>query len=622
MPNVVRGERMSGLMVYLAGPGRHNEHDEPHLVAGDDALMTWYRDVELDSGAALTIARHLDRPRKLFGTEVTTGVYELQQTGRGTDGQPTYKRVRTGTKPAHVWHCSLSLRADEGQLSDEKWGQIASDFVRAMEFDDNQGSKAPCRWVAVRHGLSSDGNDHVHLAVSLVRDDGTKASTHKDFYRTQRAARALEVVHGLERLESSVAGEPGATRGFTPAEQRRAEERAAWVAKTTIEKRQGAGAWDNLTPAERRHEVARRFRLNLPREVMARKVRGCAAASADEGEFVRRLRKVGLLVRPRFAEGTQDVITGYSVADRPASRAERPIWYGGNRLARDLGLARLREHSGWPDDPVKASEAAAEWNAAYRNRRIVAPGRETTEPAPEATAKFAEQLASVSRDLRSIPLDDHAAWARTAREISGVLAAWSVSTEATPGPLAHASHMLARSAQTYRRQEPMPGPARRALAGTALLVSAGAKLGRGPVGQAAMMHELILLTATLVKVVQESQARTRAAELLRAAQTNLTQVHARIEAGETARQPDQRGPASTTPAAEQTAGAGTATLVRDNEPRADAKPLDPELQKMIALVRAGQAPATEATRAPVPRPLEKAPDRRTSDTEADRGVGR
>lgn len=621
MPNVVRGDRMSGLMVYLAGPGRHNEHDEPHVVAGDDAVVAWYRDVELDRGAALTIARHLDRPRKLFGTEVTTGVYELQQTGRGADGQPTYKRVRTGTKPAHVWHCSLSLRADEGQLSDEKWGQIAADFVRAMEFDDNQGSKAPCRWVAVRHGLSSDGNDHVHLAVSLVRDDGTKASTHKDFYRTQQAARALEVVHGLERLESSVAGEPGATRGFTPAEQRRAEERAAWVAKTTIEKRQGAGAWDKLTPAERRHEVARRFRLNLPREVMARKVRGCAAASADEAEFVRRLRKVGLLVRPRFAEGTQDVITGYSVADRPASRAERPIWYGGNRLARDLGLARLREHSGWPDDPVKASEAAAEWNAAYRNRRIVAPGRENAEPAPEATAKFAEQLASVSRDLRSIPLDDHAAWARTAREISGVLAAWSVSTEATPGPLAHASHMLARSAQTYRRQAPMPGPGRRALAGTALLVSAGAKLGRGPVGQAAMMRELILLTAAIASAAMAARQGQQAAQLRAVAETNLARVHARIEAGETARQVAQTGQPTPPPAAAQTTG--TATLAREIEPsRADARPLDPELQKMVDLVRAGQVPATEATRTPVPRPLEKAPDRRTSPTEADRGVGR
>lgn len=44
IPNVVRGDRMGGLMVYLAGPGRQNEHTEPHLVAGDPAMMAWHDD--------------------------------------------------------------------------------------------------------------------------------------------------------------------------------------------------------------------------------------------------------------------------------------------------------------------------------------------------------------------------------------------------------------------------------------------------------------------------------------------------------------------------------------------------------------------------------------------------
>ena len=35
MPNVTRGDRMAGLVSYLVGGGRHNEHTEPHLVAGD-----------------------------------------------------------------------------------------------------------------------------------------------------------------------------------------------------------------------------------------------------------------------------------------------------------------------------------------------------------------------------------------------------------------------------------------------------------------------------------------------------------------------------------------------------------------------------------------------------------
>ena len=258
--------------------------------------------------------------------------------------------------------------------------------------------------------------------------------------------------------------------------------------------------------------------------------------------------------------------------------------------------------------------------AAYRNRRIAAPGRETVGQAPEATARFAQQLASVSQELRRIPVQDHAAWARTAREMSGVLAAWSVSTEATPGPLAHASHMLARSAQTYRRQEPMPGRARRALAGTALLVSAGAKLGRGPIGQAAMMRELMMLTAAIASAAIAARQSQQAAQLRAVAETNLARVHARIEAGEATRRPPQSA-APTAPAL--TGEGGTATLVRDEDlARPTDAPLDPELQAMVDRLRAGQAAAADATRSPVPDPLEKAPDRRTSPHEADRGIGR
>jgi hypothetical protein len=96
MPNVVRGDRMGGLMVYLVGPGRHNEHTEPHLVAGDSAMMTWHDDNELSRDDALVVARHLDRPQRAHEVVVKGG---------------------------HVWHCSLSLRAEEGQLTDDTWGK-------------------------------------------------------------------------------------------------------------------------------------------------------------------------------------------------------------------------------------------------------------------------------------------------------------------------------------------------------------------------------------------------------------------------------------------------------------------------------------------------------------------
>lgn len=30
---------MTGVISYLAGPGKHNEHTEPHLVAGSPAVL-------------------------------------------------------------------------------------------------------------------------------------------------------------------------------------------------------------------------------------------------------------------------------------------------------------------------------------------------------------------------------------------------------------------------------------------------------------------------------------------------------------------------------------------------------------------------------------------------------
>src|SRR5437763_532068 len=97
MPNITRnkqGQGMVGLMVYLAGPGRANEHTEPHLVGGDPAVLAWWDDAELGRDAAVAIARHLDHPRRAFGVEVPGG---------------------------DVWHASLSLRAEEGRVPDEKW---------------------------------------------------------------------------------------------------------------------------------------------------------------------------------------------------------------------------------------------------------------------------------------------------------------------------------------------------------------------------------------------------------------------------------------------------------------------------------------------------------------------
>ncbi|MFC0456223.1 relaxase/mobilization nuclease domain-containing protein [Arthrobacter liuii] len=572
MPNVVRGDRMAGLMTYLVGPGRSNEHTEPHLVAGDAPLMAWHDDNELGRDSALAIARHLDLPRTAYGVEVNGG---------------------------HVWHCSLSLRAEEGVLSDEQWGAIATDFVTAMEFDDNAGSKAPCRWAAVRHGLSQNGNDHIHLAVNLVREDGTKASIHNDFRRAQAAARALEAKYGLEELESVKAER--STRGYDPAEreaQARARARAKYE-RTRARTGTAAPAWEHLAGQDRQGRIAAELRTDQPRYLLSLKVRGAAAASESEAEFVRRMRRGGLLVRPRYADGRTDVITGYSVAQRPQA-GERPIWYGGGQLGRDLTLPRLRD--GWEDTPTGAGEAAAEWNAAKRGRRVVAPGRETVEPDPQQWEELSAELSTLVDRLGEVPVHDRDTWATVARQTAGALAAWSNATEETPGDLAAAAEALSRSAQTHRRTVRPQKAGTAAISGTAMLLASAARGGQGTVAQAVMVRQLLNL-AGAVHDAAEAAGQKRQADLLREdARVRLLRVRNAL--------PKPLG-------ASQGAAQGAPATATVDRPK-----LDPEAQAMLDRLHAGQAkPATEAT-SPVPNRIEPSRARQTTKPGADRGPER
>ncbi len=122
---ITRGAKMSGLLTYLQGEGKANEHTDPHLVAGDPAIMAWHDDNELSRVDALDIAKQLDQPRRVFGTEVMIPNYL-----RDSDGHEMFdshgKKVRDPIDPfrdGNVWHCSLSLKASEGELTDEVWGR-------------------------------------------------------------------------------------------------------------------------------------------------------------------------------------------------------------------------------------------------------------------------------------------------------------------------------------------------------------------------------------------------------------------------------------------------------------------------------------------------------------------
>ncbi len=445
---------MSGLMVYLASTDADktkNVHTDPHLVAGDSAIMAWYDDGVIDRDDALAIAQYLDQPHKMLGVEV------LQKDLRWDAAAK--ERVDHGHKQADVWHCSLSLRAGERELTDQEWGDIANEFVDEMGFTEASG-KAQCRWAAVNHGVSTGGNHHIHIAVSLVREDGTKASTHGDYRRAQQTCRGLEKAHGLEELSSVHASR----------------------------------SYDRAEP-----ETAVRNEREMYRASLSRKVRAAATGATTEAEFVCAGRKSGLLMRPRYEKGTTDVVVGYSVAERPA-RGERPIWYGGGKLASDLGLGQLREQ--WADTPQGAIRAAAEWNAAARNRRTTT-AYTTPVPTPELWEKYTAQAKEYADRLRSIPVTDHGTWAKAARDTSGVFAAWSQRTEVTPGPLAATADELCKTAQLKDyRQHPKPVSLPSLAGATMLVLAAGSESKTA--AYAALLVQLSRTSKALLDMHKES----------------------------------------------------------------------------------------------------------------------
>jgi hypothetical protein len=305
---------------------------------------------------------------------------------------------------------------------------------------------------------------------------------HNDFKRAQDCARGLEAKYGLEQLESARADR--ATRGYDPAE-REAQARARAQAKyERTSAKQGTPGWEGLGGEDRHARIVAETRTDQPRYELARTVRG------------------GVLVRPRYADGRTDVVTGYSVAARPEA-GERPIWYGGGHLARDLTLPRLRAE--WPDTPTGASDAAAEWNAARRGRRPVAPGRETQEPDPKLWEQYSRELGALRDHLRGVPLDDRDTWARVARETAGAFAAWSQRVEDDPGPLAATS-----------------------VAGAAMLLMSAARGGQGTTAQAIMLRQLANLAKALHDMHRAVGEVRRAGEIAAAVRGQLALVASRL----------------------------------------------------------------------------------------------
>jgi MobA/VirD2-like, nuclease domain len=433
-----RGDRMLGLVKYLFGKGRYEEHKNPHIVgAWDPGLVS---DATLEDFQQKMLAQLLDAPRVLHDKPKVAG--------------------------GHVYHVPVALHVEDGKLTDAQWREVSEAIAERLGFTpDDASGRTGCRWVAVHHGLAKNKRDHVHFAVSLIREDGSVARLSNDYKVLSKLRQDFEQRYKLSvRTRSGGAGLPGQHRG---------EHRGA----------------------------ARRREVEAPRVALARTVRGCAVAARTEVEFVARLAEAGLEPRARWAAGGCEVV-GYSVVGHRDS-AGGPIRYGGGKLAADLTLPALRARwAGSPDrDQVVSQEQLAQaW-------RTTAPGTggDVARPAVRGDAweRAGEVIAAARAELAGIDPSDEAAWAAVAGETSGVLASLADRIgrrgRSRARSLEVAADALARAAQQPyvgpRARRPAPA---RVLAGAAR-VAAEASLAAqgGPAGVMVLVQQVGRLVDTI-----------------------------------------------------------------------------------------------------------------------------
>jgi hypothetical protein len=425
------GSDPAGLTAYLMGPGRANEHTNQRVLTGSPEFMWEFAQSLTDPAKARTMGSFLNQPARDFGIAPKSG---------------------------HVRHIVLALSPEEskelgGGLSDAAWSRIAEEYLDGMGFTDS-GGLATTRWAAFHHGVTLGEGDHIHIVTSIARVDGSKVSSSNEFRRSNRVREEIELRHGLHRVGGGLGAKDYARGELESLARRRAEAKYWKEAKLTP----GMVPWKMLDSAARTHLVGEQLNIEQPRVELARFVRGAGAGARDEGEYVRRLRGSGLLVRPYFAKGSKEVVAGYSVAMKPV-HGERPIWYGGSTLGKDLSLPSLR--SGWPEnDQVKA---VAEWTAAGKNRPFAT--RDSGAVSGAHLREYMDELVVYLGAVARVDVQDLVQYAQVAREGAGLFAAWSVAAgkegDENAKALGEASDLFARHAQLSEQPQRAVQPASR-----------------------------------------------------------------------------------------------------------------------------------------------------------------
>jgi hypothetical protein len=452
---ITKGIRVRGLLEYLWGPGKAEEHTNPRIVAGydDPAVLAPGRDAaDPDRVLLAELAAKLDAPQEALGDR---GVAE------------------------YVFQCSLSLPSDDREVSDDEWQRIAEQFVQRMGLAGDE-ERAGCRWIAVHHGRSVNGNDHIHIVVTRATEDGEAVWMRGEYKLAQRVIDELEDEFNLLKR--------------TPGR---------------------AGATPRQPTSRAEVDQARTSGDGIPdRDVLRLEVRAALAGARDESDWVSRMKAAGLLVSVRTDRQDDEVIVGYAVALPPERSAAKPRWISGSKLDGDLSIRRVRQR--WSD---AAPLRAAEWRG-VQPRESVALGSAQRMEVWRSTAAAIED---VSGRLAAVPAGSPE-WPGVARASADLLA--RVATVAEPsgiGPVSQAADILAR-ASAPRRLDPPATDSRLAFElgriSDALLLAGRAR----DTGEAALVLAVMVQTARLVVLLAELRAAQRQVHAAGAAQAAASRL--------------------------------------------------------------------------------------------------
>jgi len=495
-----RGTRTRGLVEYLFGPGRAEEHTNQRIVAAWDEA---WQGITHPDGVQ----------RALLTAEVDAPVHKLPE----------------AAKPAeHVYHVSISNHGEDRNLSDEEWATVAravADKLGLSGTDTEEGA----RWFAVHHGAASGDRDHIHFVATLVREDGRGIYLNKDKLALREVAKEMAARFGLAvRTRDPGAGARGLSRpelALSQAPVLADPEQQRTVDTVKAATNQGGEQQPDRTGAAGA-VVEPAAPVEVPRRRLERTVRAAATAASTEAQWLARLGELGVAVEPRWARGG-DRVVGYRVAlaDPPREQAgSKAVWFGGGTLAHDLTLPALR--AGW----TRTGDPATTWRRAPTTAPAPTeaglgstPAHTSTRPAPE---QISRDFAAATTTLRGAVMTtrllggDSAEAARAARDTGGLLAA--IAEHAPPADrrrLVQASAHLAQAGQVAHGQargarSPLsPGFAQVAV--TVLTAASG-----GSASTAVLLAQVARLTRTVAELhavqsrVAAARDTARAAELL------------------------------------------------------------------------------------------------------------